>query len=134
MAKPTINLAKPSTKSFNVSFRFNISLATVSYLTIGPAINCGKKEIYNPTFKIFFCTCPFSLYTSITYDIAWNVKNEIPIGSAIVGIVLFIHNKSHTIFDVKFKYLNTNNIPKFTRQVNAIINFVTLILFLVLYL
>ena len=57
-------------------------MAMVSYLTIGPAISCGKNEMYNPTLRIFFWASPFCLYTSMTYDMAWNVKNEIPIGSA----------------------------------------------------
>ena len=57
------------------------------YFTIGPAINCGKNEIYRATFTGLFDASVSLRYTSTIYEIAWKVKNEIPIGSDIFGIV-----------------------------------------------
>ena len=56
--RPMTKREKPSRKSFSVSFRFLISSAIVLYRTIGPAMSCGKKEMYRPTFRMFFCTSP----------------------------------------------------------------------------
>ena len=78
------------------------------YLTIGPAISCGNMEMYSPRKNGFFCTCAWPRYTSITYDIAWNVKNEIPIGSTMCVCGIRSANILSMLLMAKFRYLNMN--------------------------
>ena len=86
---------------------------------MGPAINCGNREIYSPTYSGFFCTFPSPLYTSSTYDIAWNVKKEMPIGSVIVGTVMLVPNRELMLLSVNIRYLNTNSNPRFPATSSA---------------
>ena len=59
-----IDLLAPYAKFSKLCFLSVSSFSIVSYLTIGPAINCGNKEIYVAKFKKFFCTFTFFVNTS----------------------------------------------------------------------
>ena len=66
LPRPAMNRAQPAAKSSQLSCRWSICSATVSYLTMGPAMSWGKKEMYSPTFRGDFCTWPRSRWTSST--------------------------------------------------------------------
>ena len=74
---------KRNIPSFSFSRLTCLSESCISislYRTIGPATSCGKKETYRRSLKNDFCTSASPRYTSITYDIVWNVKKLIPMG------------------------------------------------------
>ena len=52
---------------------------------IGPAISCGKSRMYSANRGTFCSGCALRLYTSTTYEIAWNVKKEMPSGKGIAA-------------------------------------------------
>ena len=62
---PNINLLTPAENLLNVVFLFSNCFSISTYLTIGPAINCGNKDIYSANFNNDFCTSAFPLYKSI---------------------------------------------------------------------
>ena len=66
-------------------------------------MSCGNSEIYSASLTRFFCGSTLLRYTSIVYDIIWNVKKEMPIGSLITG-------KSPPV--TKLKYLKKNRSPR----------------------
>ena len=41
--------------------------------TIGPAMSCGNRHTYMPNEMILCCAFVSPRYTSIVYDIVWNV-------------------------------------------------------------
>ena len=49
---------------------------------IGPAMSCGKSSRYSAACTGLFCADASRRYTSTTYEMAWKVKNEMPIGSS----------------------------------------------------
>ena len=61
--KPTEEAKSPDYRSEDYAFDgwYNKRSSIVSYLTIGPAINCGNNVIYSPNLKMFFCTFTFPL-------------------------------------------------------------------------
>ncbi len=109
---PFINRQNPKLKSSIVVVLLFISFSIVSYLTIGPAINWGNIEIYNNKLKKFFCTLALFITMSNIYDIIWNVKNDIPIGKAILTIRLSLPVSQAMFSVINVRYLNiiSNNI------------------------
>ena len=55
---------------------------------IGPAISCGNSSRYSAACTGLFCAVASPRYTSTTYEIAWKVKNEMPIGSSTRGTTI----------------------------------------------
>ena len=49
-----MNLSNPSITFWKLSFLLFSWSSIVSYLTIGPAISCGKKDMYKAKLKKFF--------------------------------------------------------------------------------
>ena len=66
LARPTMKRVSPSEKSLSVVLRSETSRSIVSYRTIGPAISCGKSEMYISSLKKLCCTCTFSQWQSMT--------------------------------------------------------------------
>ena len=58
------------------------------YLTIGPAINWGKKRIKNAYLIKFFGIITL-FFKSTKYVICWNVKKEIAKGNSIFAKLIF---------------------------------------------
>src|SRR6059036_204667 len=79
--RPSTKRVTPSAKSDRVSVRRVKAAATSAYRTIGPAINCGKNDLYKAALYQRGCGVIVPRYTSIRYEMTWNVKNERPRGS-----------------------------------------------------
>ena len=73
LPNPIMNLCTPDENWVKFSFLFLSWLSISLYFTIGPAISWGNIVIYAAKFIKFFCTFVFFVYTSIMYEICWNV-------------------------------------------------------------
>ena len=83
---------------------------------IGPAMSCGNNSRYSAACTGLFCAVASPRYTSTTYEMAWNVKNEIPIGSRMTGKTSGgLWNADRTAFTLSPKKLAYLKIPSTTR-------------------
>lgn len=64
-ARPLINLNEPLTDWLILMILWDKYLAISWYLIIGPAISCGKNEMYSPTLIGFISACSAFRYTSM---------------------------------------------------------------------
>jgi hypothetical protein len=88
----------------------------VRYRMIGPAMSCGKSSRYSAACTGLFCAVASPRYTSTTYEMAWNVKNEIPIGSRTIGKGIGgLWNALSTAFTLSPKKLAYLKIPRTRR-------------------
>src|SRR6185436_6072654 len=90
----------------------------VRYRMIGPAMSCGNNSRYSAACTGLFWAVASPRYTSTTYEMAWKVKNEIPMGSRMTGNGIGgLSNQPSTVFTLspkKLAYLKTPSTRRLT--------------------